>query len=59
MVKLRMVVLILLTMAGAAITALGQGRQDPASLIAAQREAMQRLAVMDGVWRGPAWTILP
>ena len=44
---------------GVATTALGQGRQDPATLIAAQREAMQRLAVMDGVWRGPAWTILP
>jgi hypothetical protein len=49
----------LMMMAGAVITALGQGRQDPATLIAAQREAMQRLAVMDGVWRGPAWTVLP
>ena len=35
-----------------------QVRQDPATLIAAQREAMSKLAVMDGVWRGPAWTIL-
>jgi hypothetical protein len=42
-----------------ALTAFGQGgRPDPATLIAAQREAMQRLALMDGVWRGPAWTIL-
>ena len=49
----------LMMMAGAATTALGQGRQDPATLIAAQREAMQRLSVMDGVWRGPAWTVLP
>ena len=32
---------------------------DPAAMIAAQRAAMQRLAMMDGVWRGPAWTILP
>jgi hypothetical protein len=46
-------------MAGATVDTLGQGRQDPAKLIAAQREAMQRLAIMDGVWRGPAWTILP
>ena len=47
-------------LAAAALTALGQqGRPDPATLIAAQREAMQRLAFMDGVWRGPAWTILP
>jgi hypothetical protein len=40
------------------LTALGQGRTDPAALIAAQREAMVPLAYMDGVWRGPAWTIL-
>lgn len=41
------------------VTAFGQGRPDPAALIAAQREAMAPLAFMDGVWRGPAWTILP
>jgi hypothetical protein len=40
-------------------TALGQERSDPATLIAAQREAMAPLAYMNGVWRGPAWTILP
>lgn len=45
--------------AGALSTVMGQGRPDPATLIAAQREAMKPLAVMDGVWRGPAWTILP
>jgi hypothetical protein len=28
-------------------------------MIAAQREGMAPLAYMDGVWRGPAWTILP
>jgi len=60
MFKRRIAVLIFLMMVtGVATTALGQGRQDPVTLIAAQREAMQRLAVMDGVWRGPAWTILP
>src|ERR1700676_5338763 len=36
-----------------------QGQPDSAALIAAQREAMNRFAYMDGVWRGPAWTILP
>jgi hypothetical protein len=36
-----------------------QERPSPAALIAAQRDAMLRLAYMDGVWRGPAWTILP
>ncbi|HXD34530.1 MAG TPA: hypothetical protein VN643_25650 [Pyrinomonadaceae bacterium] len=38
-------------------SAFGQ-RPDPAVLIAAQKEAMAPLAFMDGVWRGPAWTIL-
>jgi len=40
-------------------TAKGQGRPDPAKIIASQRKAMLALAYMDGVWRGPAWTILP
>lgn len=39
--------------------AFAQGRPNPATLIAAQRDAMMVLASMDGVWRGPAWTILP
>ncbi|HEX8456716.1 MAG TPA: hypothetical protein VF656_05275 [Pyrinomonadaceae bacterium] len=44
---------------GAAHDTFGQGgRPDPAALVAGQREAMQRLAMMDGVWRGAAWTIL-
>src|ERR1044072_9387681 len=36
-----------------------QGRPDSAALLAAEREAMKPLAFMDGVWRGPAWTLLP
>lgn len=36
-----------------------QEHPSPAALIVAQRDAMVRLAYMDGVWRGPAWTILP
>ena len=44
---------------GGAGTALGQGRPDAAALIAAEREAMEPLAYMDGVWRGPAKTTLP
>lgn len=39
--------------------AFAQGQFDPAALIAAQREAMVAFTRMDGVWRGPAWTILP
>ena len=36
-----------------------QGRPDSAALLASQREALKPLAFMNGVWRGPAWTILP
>ena len=35
-----------------------QGRPDPAARMAAQRAAMMPLANLDGVWRGPAWTLL-
>jgi hypothetical protein len=42
-----------------AISVAAQERPDPATLIAAQRDAMAKLSMMDGVWRGPAWTILP
>jgi len=44
---------------GLSLTARSQGPPNPATLIAAQRDAMVRLAYMDGVWRGPAWSILP
>jgi hypothetical protein len=45
----------------AASVAFGAGAQPPdsAALIAAQREAMKVFAMMDGVWRGPAWTVQP
>ncbi len=36
-----------------------QGRPDPKKLLDDQREAMKALAVMDGVWRGPAESVLP
>src|SRR5688500_13718270 len=39
--------------------AVAQPPPDPAPAIAAQREAMAAIGFMDGVWRGPAWTILP
>ena len=35
-----------------------QGRPDSAALLAAQRQAMLPLAFMDGVWRGPAATVM-
>ena len=58
MFRQRFAVLLILLM-GMTLGVAGQTRPDPAALITAQREAMQRLAMMDGVWRGPAWTILP
>lgn len=36
-----------------------QGSHDPTELVAAQVEAMKALGKMNGVWRGPAWTLLP
>jgi hypothetical protein len=50
-------IIVAITM-GMAVSVSGQGRPDPATLIAAQRQALAPLAVMDGVWRGSAWTIL-
>ena len=47
----------LLSSAASVATARAQGRPDPAALMGAQKEAMGVLAAMDGVWRGPAWTI--
>jgi hypothetical protein len=44
---------------GAALAVPAQERPSPAALIAAQRDAMGPLGYMDGVWRGPAWIILP
>ena len=41
------------------LPALAQTPPDPAALIAAQKTALEKFARMDGVWRGPAWTILP
>jgi hypothetical protein len=44
---------------GASSPAPGQERLDPSQPTAAQQEALGRLSFMDGVWRGPAWTISP
>jgi hypothetical protein len=40
-----------------ASAALAQMPPDPGPRIAAQTEAMKKLAWMDGTWRGPAWTV--
>jgi hypothetical protein len=36
-----------------------QAPASPQSLLTAQRAAMEKLAFLDGVWRGPAWSITP
>lgn len=41
------------------LAALAQPRHDPEKAIAAQKEAMAPLAYLDGVWRGPAWILMP
>ncbi len=42
-----------------ATPAIAQQRPDAKQLMAAQKEAMAKLAFMDGVWRGPAVTTQP
>ena len=70
MPRLRLAALVLLILsAGNTVTARAQQSPDAparahqppdaAALIAAQREGMARLAYMDGVWRGTAWTLPP
>ncbi len=55
--RLRSSFLVSLLIALLAASAQAQG-PDLAS-IDAQKAAMKPLAIMDGVWRGPAWTMLP
>jgi len=55
--RLAMFVLLLFTMA-MTLTVWGQRRPDPATVLKAQRDAMASFALMDGLWRGPAWTLL-
>jgi hypothetical protein len=59
--RFRLALLALATMAIAtfpqAISA--QAPSDHSALMAAQKVALERFSRMDGIWRGPAWTILP
>lgn len=52
-------ILVLTLAIGVYSTAVGQGRPDPAKVIAAQQESIPKLSFMDGIWRGTGWTILP
>jgi hypothetical protein len=57
--RLALVLLLPLIPALTTSTVSAQHPYDPAVAIKAQRDAMVRFAMMDGIWRGPAWTILP
>ena len=52
----------ILAAAALAVLALPVAAQVPpnaATRMQAEREAMARIAYMDGVWRGPAWSLTP
>ena len=53
--RIAVLALVLFSLAAPA-AALAQSRPDVTVTQAAQREAMTKLAFMDGEWRGPAWT---
>lgn len=55
--SLPMLGLLIFVFTAAALPAFAQ-REDPAVTIKAQVEAMKKLAWMDGVWRGPASTVV-
>ena len=59
MKMLRAAWILLAISVAAPLAGFAQGPANPAALIAAQREAMAPLAYMDGVWRGPAWSMTP
>lgn len=56
---MRTVILPVLLILAGALPVKAQGRPNPEALLAEQRTAMAALAFMDGLWRGPAWTVLP
>jgi hypothetical protein len=59
MISYRATLLAILFVLTLASLVFGQQRPNPATAMAAQREAMAAIAFMDGTWRGTAWTLLP
>jgi hypothetical protein len=51
--------LVFWTLVGAPLTLAAQESPDARALLSAQAEAMRRLASLEGIWTGSAWTILP
>jgi hypothetical protein len=50
----------IITLVALALSSVAYAQRQPDSekLMSAERDAMKALAFMDGIWRGPAWTIL-
>lgn len=59
MVHRSLAAVLALSLASLPSAADAQGRPDPAAAVAAQKEALAKLSFLDGLWRGPAWTISP
>jgi len=57
--RVRATLLVLALLSASTGTASSQPGHDPAAALAAQRDALARLAVLDGTWRGTASTMLP
>ncbi len=55
----RIALLAILAATGLAGHAWSQAQPDPEGLMKAQREALARLAILDGTWRGPATILTP
>jgi len=56
--NLRQALIVTSFLAALSMPAATQGQdRSPETLLAPQREAMKRLTYMNGVWRGPAWSI--
>jgi hypothetical protein len=54
--QLAVLAVVILSLAAPAVA---QGPPDAAKILAAQREAMAKLSMLDGMWRGPASTLSP
>ncbi|QQS42893.1 MAG: DUF1579 domain-containing protein [Acidobacteriota bacterium] len=58
-ISLVIAVFLSLHLIGSVLSVHGQMRPDPKAIADAQRESMKVFSVMDGTWKGEAWTLLP
>ena len=59
MARLTTIAFLLVMAATEPSTVYAQGHANPADRLAAQREAMEAFGMMDGIWKGAAWFMLP